>query len=139
MQRDASYLFKNRENSRFLMRNDDEFIFQNRSGITQVLFMYIWYTLGCCAKHFPSWHKFEKSGGPHAIGQYPRKSKFLWSNGAKHSPPGNTFHKSEGPSLGRLGSSEIKISEVNLYPDASLSILGVMIFDVDSKCVHPRF
>ena len=60
-------------------------------------------------------------------------------NGAKHSPPGHKFQKSRCPHASGPRPSEIRISEIKSYPNDVFSIPTLMIFNVDSNCVHPRF
>ena len=61
------------------------------------------------------------------------------SYGAKHSPPGDKFQKSRHPRARGPRPSEIQISKVKLYPNEEFSTATLMIFNVDSNCVHPRF
>ena len=60
-------------------------------------------------------------------------------NGAKHSPPGDKFQKSEGPPASGPGPSEIQISKVKSYPNEEFSTATLMIFNIDSNYVHFRF
>ena len=59
--------------------------------------------------------------------------------GAKHSPPRDKFQKSGGPRARGPKPSEMQISEIKLYPNEEFSTATLMIFNVDSNCVHPRF
>ena len=49
------------------------------------------------------------------------------------------FGESESPPIAGPDTSDIQISEIKLYPNEGFSIPIRMIFNVDSKCVHPRF
>ena len=60
-------------------------------------------------------------------------------NGAKHSPPGGKFQKSGGPHASGGVTPFHNVSLVNSNPNDEFSIQTMMIFDVDSNCVHPRF
>ena len=68
-----------------------------------------------------------------------RKDHMRAPCGAKHSPPGSKFHKSRHPPASGPGPSEIRISKVKSHPNEAFSIDTLIIFDVDSNCIHPRF
>ena len=59
--------------------------------------------------------------------------------GAKHSPPRDKFQISGDPPIAGDGPSEIHISKIKSYPNETCSIPTVMLCNVNSACVHPRF
>ena len=59
--------------------------------------------------------------------------------GAKHSPPGVRLGKSKGSYASKPEHPEILIPMVKLYPNEEFSTATLMIFDVDSNYVNPRF
>ena len=60
-------------------------------------------------------------------------------HGAKHSPPGDIIGKSGGPHATGENPLELQISKVKFHLNEEFSILIIMIFNVDSNYVHPRF
>ena len=72
------------------------------------------------------------------ISRVVRRTLLQGTSGAKHSPPGDTFQKSQGPPANWERLIFTKFPIVKSYPNEEFSIPITMIFNVDSNCVDPR-